>query len=264
MNPALTASSLREFYRTDYRALFLETHETLAVSYQKQVEAGQTIYALIEQYAEIQSFSGMRILDVGCGTGGTLLPFVEAGADCRGLDLDEECLAYGRKANPRLCLEHRDVCQGISDVGEYDIVLCSHFLEHTREPQRVLESVRSLLKENGIAYLSVPHVRNVAHYASPVKSFLGALHISHLYLFSKNTLLRIVHGFDICYVDDVVHAVLKKKSEAKSLAFETDYEGTRSFIYTYEKSFFNRVKRLGAAVGKKLLGFGRVSKKSII
>jgi ubiquinone/menaquinone biosynthesis C-methylase UbiE len=51
----------------------------------------------------IPSLRGMKILDVGCGSGGHLRRMVDFGAEptnCFGIDVDHKSLVHGRKLNP--------------------------------------------------------------------------------------------------------------------------------------------------------------------
>jgi SAM-dependent methyltransferase len=40
--------------------------------------------------------------------------------------------------------------------GAFDLVLCCHVLEHTREPQRAARNIESLLRPGGLAYVATP------------------------------------------------------------------------------------------------------------
>jgi O-antigen biosynthesis protein len=80
--------------------------------------------------------------------------------------------------------------------GKYDYIIFADVLEHLKNPEKVLEKCKMLLKENGEILSSIP---NVAH-ASIVFNLLdgkfqyqriGLLDNTHLKLFTKKTILEL-------------------------------------------------------------------------
>jgi len=51
----------------------------------------------IRFYSELARSNGGAVLEIGCGTGRTLIPCAEAGAEITGLDLSEDMLSFCRK-----------------------------------------------------------------------------------------------------------------------------------------------------------------------
>ena len=49
-------------------------------------------------FTELCRSTGGKVLEVGCGTGRTLIPCAKAGADVTGLDLSGDMLSFCRKA----------------------------------------------------------------------------------------------------------------------------------------------------------------------
>jgi len=78
----------------------------------------------IEALARQHGVPGRRLLDLACGTGKSILPFLERGWAVTGCDVVEEMLAIaGRKCDGRATLVHADVAR-LPDLGTFDLVTC--------------------------------------------------------------------------------------------------------------------------------------------
>ena len=101
---------------------------------------------------------GDHIFDLGCGDGtmGALLD-EEYAITIDGCDISEVAVERARnhyRTVYRLNIDDEDVP---AESHSYDIVLCTDVLEHTLSPVRALNEIRRLLKDDGIAILSVPN-----------------------------------------------------------------------------------------------------------
>ena len=84
---------------------------------------------------QISTGPGMRVLDVGCGTGAHLAAYAETGASCWGVDLSPAMLAVARDRLPEgveLSLENAGSLS--FESGFFDLVFTSMFL-HELEPE---------------------------------------------------------------------------------------------------------------------------------
>jgi len=132
---------------------------------------------------------GGSALDIGCGIGNFLLQLKERGYDCSGIELNRECVKYGREKRG---LEIREGSLETTDFGEkkFDLITILSTLEHIGHPLRVLTQAQSLLKGNGIIIVSVPNIRYLAF---RIQHVLGVKTktldpTAHLYYFSPSTL----------------------------------------------------------------------------
>ena len=95
-----------------------------------------------------------RILDVGCGSGETLLALAEAGWECQGVELSEQAVAAARAAG--LSVHHGGLPTDFPDAS-FDVVRFWHSLEHMPSPRLALEEARRLLEPGGHLVVGVPN-----------------------------------------------------------------------------------------------------------
>lgn len=104
--------------------------------------------------------SGMKVLDVGCGSGRLLSELSGRKLTYLGLDFSEVLITQAKKRFPRRRFWVRDVAQkqGWSRVGQYDVVFCLGVLHHIPDRERQHEVLRQMYlhtKPGGCLVLSV-------------------------------------------------------------------------------------------------------------
>jgi len=106
-----------------------------------------------------------RILDIGCGYGGTIRAFAEAGYEALGLEIDPNLAEFAR-----LNIEHisnaRVMCSDFvtedpAALGSFDLIFCTDVIEHVSNPDRALEVAASLLRASGLLVLQIPNRNSV-------------------------------------------------------------------------------------------------------
>jgi len=123
---------------------------------------------------------GVRYLEVGCGEGALLAGAAARGAHATGIELSEADCALARTQS-----DANVICAAFEEVafGEpFDVIACSHALEHARDPLAWLRRMRELLKPEGVLFVAVPNVMR------PHGSIKRAFQRQHLYYFSPSTL----------------------------------------------------------------------------
>ena len=105
--------------------------------------------------------NGARILDVGCGFGGTIAHLNERLSGCRlvGLNIDERQLARARQlVNPRpgnsVQFVHGDACDLPFGEGAFDIVLAVECIFHFPSRRRFFRQAARVLRPGGTLALS--------------------------------------------------------------------------------------------------------------
>lgn len=111
---------------------------------------------------------GARVLDVGCGTGSTMLQALEMGYDVIGTDISSVAVS---RASERITargyepdVREEDILSPDEELGTFDCVLLHHVLDNLlmNDRKTAVENVRGMLVENGyISFqdLSVNDVR---------------------------------------------------------------------------------------------------------
>jgi len=103
------------------------------------------------------------VLEVGCGEGGSLCPFLERGCRVIGVDISENKINTAGEffANhplkAQLTLIQKDILQVNSDsIEPADLIVMRDTLEHIDNQDRLLIHLQNLLKPGGRIFLSFP------------------------------------------------------------------------------------------------------------
>lgn len=121
------------------------------------------------------------------------------------------------------------ITQEIDDSIQYDFISYYHVLEHIQWPDKELQKIRKLLKDDGVLYVSVPVWTDILEEASGslTNDFENYYHLNHVNVFSPQSFRNILHanGFEIIKENDVMYGytVLCKKSDSKEIIKE-DYK----------------------------------------
>jgi SAM-dependent methyltransferase len=114
----------------------------------------------------LQSFAkigkGTSILEVGCGEGGNLLPFLEMGCRVTGVDIAQsridnanDFLSGYKGGNLKLLAKDIYDCAGILD-DSYDIIIMRDVIEHIHDQEKFMKFIKPFLGKNGLFFLAFP------------------------------------------------------------------------------------------------------------
>ena len=112
----------------------------------------------ITRWHEVRA--GMKVLEIGCGEGGNLLPFARLGCDVTGVDIASCRIEEARRffweeqAGGRFIAA--DILKLEEPVGRYDIIICHDVLEHIGDKDRLLSRIADCLVPGGIVFMSFP------------------------------------------------------------------------------------------------------------
>jgi SAM-dependent methyltransferase len=136
-----------------------------------------SLLTYVKQYT-----SGKRVLDLGCAVGNYLQHFSEASV---GVDASLPSLEICRKK--RVTAKFGDLNKPLDfDSEEFDVVFCSHTLEHVESPISFLRECNRVLKSDGLIMVIVP--LDMTFSIALGKHGYWRHHPEHLYSFSIENL----------------------------------------------------------------------------
>jgi len=144
----------------------------------KSAEDTQRLRDTATTIAAFEANKGVRLIDLGCGSGGLLDVLKAQGfTDLTGMDPSAECAAVvtGRGHGCQV----GSLTQPLASSDVYGALVLSHVLEHIRDLNSAMHSVRHLLSSDGWVYVEVPDaLRYDECIAAPFQDF-NLEHINH-------------------------------------------------------------------------------------
>ena len=138
--------STAQLYRS---GLYRRLHGTTKFSredFERGVRRGKEIMTtLVDNHIHI---SGKTVLELGCGPGGILEAFRQEDATVFGFDLDPMCVQEAQK--------HGLTVNDASISTSVDIVILSHCLEHSYNPDEMMYDCMAWLGSGGYIYIETP------------------------------------------------------------------------------------------------------------
>jgi 2-polyprenyl-3-methyl-5-hydroxy-6-metoxy-1,4-benzoquinol methylase len=132
---------------------------------------------------------GMRLLDVGFGSGAFLELAQEVGWEVLGADTDPITVenALERGLNVR-----QGGVESFSDMKEqFDAITLSHVIEHVHEPRALIKAIFDLLKPGGWLYLDTPNIEALGHQRFGIY-WRGLESPRHLIIFSWGSMSKLL------------------------------------------------------------------------
>ena len=109
--------------------------------------------------------SDTKVLEIGCGEGGNLLPFAELGCYVKGIDLNAEKIECAKSffakegQNGDFCTENfLNYPPESSESKKFDVVLVHDCIEHIEPPYKedFFLKIKPLMREDGIVFFGFP------------------------------------------------------------------------------------------------------------
>ena len=232
-NPRLTQPCYLEFYRREYRALYLGTVQNAELAFRDERQRGQQIFAFLNRCGIWQKLpSRPVVLDVGCGAGGVLSALREHGATVYGADFDRQLLDYGREQHALDLLEGDIAKLSGSDA---DLIVYSHVFEHLLDPIAEFRRIRDMFSEHVKLFVEVPGLKWLrrGNY-----DFLDTIQNAHTCYFTARTLTRMAccGGFEKLHCDEYIRSVFQPGAGMRQPVgiSRNEYRSTLNYLRSVE------------------------------
>ena len=112
--------------------------------------------------------SDIEVLEIGCGEGGNIKPFLDLGCRCVGLDLNQSKIEMGKRIfenhpnNSKLELFVEDIYKVIQTRKklQFDLIILRDVIEHIPNQEKFMEYVKQFLKPGGKIFFAFPPWHN--------------------------------------------------------------------------------------------------------
>ncbi|NJL52617.1 MAG: methyltransferase domain-containing protein [Hydrococcus sp. SU_1_0] len=155
--------------------------------------------SLLDENSSLTKMLGLignnkRVVDFGCATGYFAHLLAQQQCVVTGVEINPEAAKAAEKYCQEVIVADLDfvAVQEILAEGEFDVAIFGDVLEHLRNPWKVLQDTKQILKEDGYVVASIP---NIAHGAIRLALLqgrfeyteLGILDNTHLRFFTRKT-----------------------------------------------------------------------------
>lgn len=188
-----------------------------------------------------------RVLDIGAGFGRDILAFKEAGFSVAAIENSEHRSRF--ISNELGIPSEQSSIEALIPKNEYDLVYSHHVLEHSFDPNLMIEKSAQMLNANGFIYVAVPNLWE--------EHLLQALHfVPHIYAFTLKSLTRLLkkYGFEVVksQVGREIQIVAQKTGDA--MASVPDFTDLADSSDNTRQEFSNKlytysVQSLGNSTG---------------
>jgi len=133
--------------------------------------------------------AGLRVLEIGCGHGGNMAPFLDLGCKVTGLDINPgdvamaESFLKGHAHRSNLRLLATDIYDtSVEQLGTFDLIIMKDVIEHIHDQRKFLGFIRTFLGKDGRIFLAFPpwHMPFGGHQQVCGSRILSALPYYHL------------------------------------------------------------------------------------
>lgn len=106
--------------------------------------------------------SGSKILEIGCGEGGNLVPFMDMGCEVTGIDMaankieNAKAFLVNHPHYNRLRLITDDIYNQTPGNEAFDLIFMRDVLEHIHDQEKFMHFVKGFLKPDGKLFLGFP------------------------------------------------------------------------------------------------------------
>lgn len=175
---------------------------------------------------ENRSYRGLRLLDVGCFTGGFLSLAKKRKADVYGLELQKDASEIASTRFPRR-ITHADILSHNYKKG-FDIITMFGLIEHVTNPSALLKRMKTMINTNGIIMIQTPNSQSLpakimGKYWPPYSP------VEHIHIYSKVGLVK--------KLEELGFKILCTKNHWKVLRIDYIFNNLQTFGPEFYKFF---------------------------
>lgn len=197
--------------------------------FRQLLEYVRTNGPFLHRWFSEQSFSGLRVLDLGCGSGIFSALLTERGGTVTSIDLTEAAVRTARETSDwtgqPFAIARMDAEKLAFAEGSFDFIYSWGVLHHTRDMEKAVAEAARMLRPGGRGIMMVYHRRSVVYYG------LGLF-----WLIAKGKILsgNTFQSATDFYTDGFYHRYLTRKELATMLARQ-GLSVTRLHVTQYKK-----------------------------
>lgn len=155
----------------------------------------------LPKLVEYGSYSGKRVLEVGCGAGVDLVHFAKGGAEVSGIDLADVSINLARQNFVHRGLDADfQVMNGEAMSFEnesFDVVYCHTVLMYTPNIEKMIQEIHRVLKPGGLAILQLFNRRSwLKAMSAVVKVEVEHVNAPNFALYSAGEFSTMLKSFD--------------------------------------------------------------------
>lgn len=124
--------------------------------FMSEYDVGRRLHLIFSVLLEGVELSGKKILEVGCGTGRTSKPIIEAHGELTVVDIGQKLV---KNVSEKFgCVGFAaDACDLPFEDGSFDVVISSECIEHTLAPCKALEEMCRVCRTGGFVCMTTPN-----------------------------------------------------------------------------------------------------------
>ncbi len=137
-----------------------QRHLNRETYFKEQVNTAQEFYMdYIKKYVLLQK--GIKVLEIGCGEGGNLLPFAQLGCEITGIDITpsriEQAQQFFKAANYEGTFIATDFLKArAEDYGTFQLILIHDVIEHIEPKEQFIKHIKAFADKDTLIFWGFP------------------------------------------------------------------------------------------------------------
>lgn len=172
-----------------------------------------------QEVAPLIPVKNARILEIGCGAGGTIA-FLKSRGLCgwaAGVEIIPGPAEQAKNVMEYVWQENIETFELPLENGSVDVILCLDVLEHLVDPWSVVKKLTPLLASGGVFIASIPNIRHYSAWGDIVMNGkfeyqdAGIMDRTHMRFFTRQSIIGLAtcSGLKLDHIEDL-HYIKKK------------------------------------------------------